>query len=562
MFAVFIMAALATSLFAVVEFAQRANERDADWSAALETAESGLERGVSALYEASIVPDTDYLEGLEPTSGLGAWVIHDDEGGANPYKVTLRSYKLDGLPVKPGLFDIYEVSSVSSPVGRNGFIRGAQTTVELPISTTSLPGAIPGALYIADGHDVQLAGSYLIDGADHEASVMVDDGVILKTDAKLENTYQSSSAGYVSSFWVERDGVAEKVFDDSKSGGSIGSISDQVYQAGDKLNFFIETINTGDGTVYRHYAFGTGPDAMYYPPDGGDPKPYCRVEQIDDVTYRLFFEDLPGDYADWDYGEEGDLTRQECIASTGGDGPDQVVDVVILPEGSETTGGGQTPGMARNSGIPAIGYDGPYDGLGISEGDDHVTTITEEGTNVTGIAAYAQAYIPLEAYAAEFKQNSDQVITSLGGGANMTDIGGPDDYKVTYLDGDAGTLAGQREGAGILVVNGDLHVSGQFKFEGLVVVLGDIQVTGGGDSGFSVLGAVMANGNVQVTGNADILYSSEAITKALEAAGMTLEDLEQLLEPTKVMPPVYRVWRELNYIEANALGLIDEPVNE
>ncbi|MHC5057152.1 MAG: hypothetical protein ACYTKD_20940 [Planctomycetota bacterium] len=72
----------------------------------------------------------------------------------------------------------------------------------------------------------------------------------------------------------------------------------------------------------------------------------------------------------------------------------------------------------------------------------------------------------------------------------------------------------------------------------------------------------MANGNVKLSGNSDILYSSEAITKALDAAGMTLEDLEQLLEPTKVMPPVYRVWRELNYIEANALGLVDEPVNE
>ena len=453
--------------------------------------------------------------------------------------------------MKPGVFDVYEVSSVCSPVGRDGFIRGVQTTVELPISSESQPGAIPGALYIDGGHEVNLAGSYMIDGADHVASVMVDDGVILKTDAKLENTYQASSAGYVSSFWVEEDGVATKVFGDSDAGGTIGSVSEQVYQAGDKLNFFIETTNTGDGTVYRHYAFGTGPDAMYYPEDPDEePKPYCRVEQIDDVTYRLFFEDLPGEDADWDYGEEGDLTSSTA---------DQVVDVVILPEGTTTTGGGNTPGMSRNIGIPAIGYDGLYGGLGVSVDEDNITTITEDDGNVSGSAAYAQAQIPLAEYAEKFKENSDQVITTLGSGGNMADIGTMgSDYKVTYLDGDSGTLAGNREGAGILIVNGDLHISGKFQFEGLVVVLGDVMVTGGGNNGMSVLGAVMANGNVHVTGNADILYSSEAIAAALAAAGMTLEDLEQLLEPSKVMPPVYRVWRELNYVEAGSLGLIDE----
>ncbi len=551
MFAIFIMAGLATSLFAVVQYGQNGNRRDAEWSDALERAESGLERGVSALYEANVVPDTDYLAGLEPTSSSGPWIIHDDADGANPYKVTLRSYKRDGLTVKPGVFDVYEVSSVCSPVGRDGFIRGAQTTVELPISSESQPGAIPGALYIDGGHEVNLAGSYMIDGADHVASVMVDDGVILKTDAKLENTYQASSAGYVSSFWVEEDGVATKVFDDSDAGGTIGSVSEQVYQAGDKLNFFIETTNTGDGTVYRHYAFGTGPDAMYYPEDPDEePKPYCRVEQIDDVTYRLFFEDLPGEDADWDYGEEGDLTSSTA---------DQVVDVVILPEGTTTTGGGNTPGMSRNIGIPAIGYDGLYGGLGVSVDEDNITTITEDDGNVSGSAAYAQAQIPLAEYAEKFKENSDQVITTLGSGGNMADIGTMgSDYKVTYLDGDSGTLAGNREGAGILIVNGDLHISGKFQFEGLVVVLGDVMVTGGGNNGMSVLGAVMANGNVHVTGNADILYSSEAIAAALAAAGMTLEDLEQLLEPSKVMPPVYRVWRELNYVEAGSLGLIDE----
>jgi hypothetical protein len=569
MFAIFIMAGLATSLFAVVQYGQNGNRRDADWSDALERAESGLERGVSALYEASIVPDSDFLTGLEPTSSSGAWILHDDLGGRNPYKVTLRSYKRDGLPVKPGVFDIYEVSSVCSPVGREGFIRGAQTTVELPISTTSQPGAIPGALYIDGGNEVQLSGNYLVDGADHLASVMVDDGVILKTDAKLENTYQASSAGYVSSFWVEKDGVAEKVFDDSKDGGSIGSLSEQVYQAGDKLNFFIETINRRDGTVYRHYAFGSGPDAMYYPPDGGEPKPYCRVEQIDDVTYRLFFEDLPGDYADWDYGEEGDLTSRDCIRSTGGDGPDQVVDVVILPEGTTTTGGGTSPGVSRHAGIPAIGYDGSYSGLGVPEDEDQLLTITEDGTNVSGNAAYADAHIPIDAYAAAFKERSN-VVTSLtttetyrdwrGRERTRTvdvDLGTSESPKVTYLDGDAGTLAGQNEGSGILIVNGDLHVSGQFKFEGLVVVLGDLQVTGGGSNSFSVLGAVMAAGDVKFAGNSSVLYSSEAIANALAAAGMTLEDLEQLLQPSKVMPPVYRVWRELNYVEAGALGLID-----
>jgi Tfp pilus assembly protein PilX len=73
-------------------------------------------------------------------------------------------------------------------------------------------------------------------------------------------------------------------------------------------------------------------------------------------------------------------------------------------------------------------------------------------------------------------------------------------------------------GEGLLYVDGDLTVNGNFQFKGLIYVEGDIKINGT----FWVLGAIVCDGKARLdlaNGNATLLYSSEAIMQALSKAG-------------------------------------------
>lgn len=95
------------------------------------------------------------------------------------------------------------------------------------------------------------------------------------------------------------------------------------------------------------------------------------------------------------------------------------------------------------------------------------------------------------------------------------------DYKVTYCNGDV-HLSGDGKGAGALVIEGSLTMSGKFEFVGLVIVRGDVKLTGGG-SGVHIFGSLMIGKtlsaldpdmDLSMTGNADVRYSSVGLSKA------------------------------------------------
>ena len=87
-----------------------------------------------------------------------------------------------------------------------------------------------------------------------------------------------------------------------------------------------------------------------------------------------------------------------------------------------------------------------------------------------------------------------------GGTGTVSDEGGG--------HGPAGTL-----GAGVLVVTGNLHISGQFEFSGLIIVLGtvDVDITGGGQ-GVHIWGSMLCHSvDFKIAGNADIVWCREAL---------------------------------------------------
>jgi len=94
------------------------------------------------------------------------------------------------------------------------------------------------------------------------------------------------------------------------------------------------------------------------------------------------------------------------------------------------------------------------------------------------------------------------------------------DYgSVIYHEGNQ-NVAGNATGAGIWVVNGDLDYAGTCQFKGVLIVTGKLTIKGGGND-YLIRGAAIVGGSAAIdfdnNGTTDIRYSSEAVTKAMNA---------------------------------------------
>ena len=107
-----------------------------------------------------------------------------------------------------------------------------------------------------------------------------------------------------------------------------------------------------------------------------------------------------------------------------------------------------------------------------------------------------------------------------GGNYSSNDIWGTSaSPRITRITGNAG-IQGTIEGYGVLIVEGNLEVAGNFTFHGLVIALGDAQVQVTGNAGF--YGSLLigesttqdAGFELDVRGNATIRYDSCALTPA------------------------------------------------
>ena len=98
---------------------------------------------------------------------------------------------------------------------------------------------------------------------------------------------------------------------------------------------------------------------------------------------------------------------------------------------------------------------------------------------------------------------------------------------VTYIIGDA-TINSNLTGEGLIYITGDLHASGNFVYKGLIYVEGDLHFTGSP----WLLGSLIVRGKTDFSfssGDATVLYSSEALSRALNSA----------------MPALVLSWREM-----------------
>ncbi len=119
-----------------------------------------------------------------------------------------------------------------------------------------------------------------------------------------------------------------------------------------------------------------------------------------------------------------------------------------------------------------------------------------------------------------------QEVTRLLSGADHSKITSPLN-GITYIQGDA-TINSNLVGEGLLYVTGDLHAAGNFVYKGLIYVEGDVHFTGSP----WILGSMVVRGTSDFnfsSGNAAILYSSEALMRALDS----------------VMPVIMLSWQDM-----------------
>jgi len=90
--------------------------------------------------------------------------------------------------------------------------------------------------------------------------------------------------------------------------------------------------------------------------------------------------------------------------------------------------------------------------------------------------------------------------------------------KIAYREGDV-EFTGNSRGAGILVVTGNLSVSGTFRFDGVIIVLGEITNSAGTATVYGSILQGPKGGKLTLKGTADIQYSAQAIQIANGASG-------------------------------------------
>ncbi len=175
--------------------------------------------------------------------------------------------------------------------------------------------------------------------------------------------------------------------------------------------------------------------------------------------------------------------------------------------GTVVTGSTPLPGVVPTQGLGAVTCNTPQ-GWNNIDGEGTTPSIVPPTVDID-----LQAVFDIYEGMADVSYNGTQMnpITS--------NWGTLDDYKIVSVRGGDLHLSGDNGGGGILLVDGDMMVSGQFTWYGIVICMGNVDFTGGG-AGIHIYGGVMTQGNISssgtVSGNADILYSSSTIAKLTE----------------------------------------------
>lgn len=221
--------------------------------------------------------------------------------------------------------------------------------------------------------------------------------------------------------------------------------------------------------------------------------------------------------------------------------------------------------------LPAIATDGQQayleSKIGSGRMDNYFGGVSNEiGNSILADPNVFQEFVEMLKDYAIKQGRAFSSIDTTGNKSGRTDLGSPENPKITYVTGNL-EMSGSAGGAGILIVDGNYGTSGTPYFEGLVIVLGDtFGISGGGNGGLS--GALVLSPMSSVTineepvyeyreakvvtsggGAANYAHDASALSSAFSLLPQQIQDFWMSNNNSIHNPPSKRLesWRELLY---------------
>lgn len=466
-----------------------------------------------------------------------------------------------GSPARPVLVNGGSATDIRG-IGRHNFRRGVEAVLKL--TKYDIKSMIPSALYIDGDPDPKLTGHICVSGADHPMKWEdAQGGAAECPDCQGIGVVPADPANPVPCPDCGGDGLTEI---DCATCGGIGRTQDcaTCLNAGE----IKDTCPECDGCGRKTNSGAPGTECKKC----GGAAPGCKFcdticlkcagtgEVMTDCPDCAVCPDCNGDGTEETTcvtcnGTGSGEADQTACATCGGDG----LVAADFPNGQVDEVAWRDPNSTNDK--PAVQYPGTYDQLTGGADVDWTALVTEDasGNEQTGAAATSTGDIDLRMLAEAFVGDLDspdlnRLDNAYGVDASVDNIdtlkkasddgilGDTETFKITYYKGDADTVAGVNGGGGVLIVNGDLHISGKFKWYGLVIVLGETRITGGGNDKHifgSLMGAEFIDDTnyeeFDMTGNADIFWCQEAIDKVMKD-----------LNPTFKVYPIFEAWKSID----------------
>ena len=150
--------------------------------------------------------------------------------------------------------------------------------------------------------------------------------IIVPVDSQVKITVQSGAASLRSDLYMKKNGEDPELVAENAQQG-VGTTLEKTYKAGDKLDFLIRTLHPQG--AYDH---GTDVGMSL------DGRNYVKVEQLSDTSWKLYFEDLEADQADWDYDDVVVIVELLQVAQD----TDAALEETAVEEVTTVVGGGTT----------------------------------------------------------------------------------------------------------------------------------------------------------------------------------------------------------------------------
>ncbi|MBN1384645.1 MAG: T9SS type A sorting domain-containing protein [Elusimicrobia bacterium] len=213
---------------------------------------------------------------VNPGASASSWTSHVLDTGL--YKFAVRVIDIEGTEEKNTNYVVVRVNKKGE----------ASASIRIPKDGKRLKGNAVTVIADATANSTAVQFQY--------KQISSADNMIMPFNGKIKVTLLKASASLISDIFIC---APDKQLLIKNNLLNVGTLVETEYPAGTELNFFIRTYANSWGLgTYDHYSNSK----------------YCKINIEDSGSWKLYFEDLPDQQADWDY---NDVVLLVEIISTG-----------------------------------------------------------------------------------------------------------------------------------------------------------------------------------------------------------------------------------------------------